>query len=82
MRFLLISALSAVVLAAATSREAAAQWCAFYDEYTYTCGFKSVRQCLDTISGIGGECRPDPFPPTARERQRSRQPRSSDGTRR
>lgn len=80
MRCLLISILSAVVLATVTSLESAAQWCAFYDEYTYTCGFKNLRQCLDTISGIGGECRPDPFSRAPRERQRRRQP--SDGDRR
>jgi Protein of unknown function (DUF3551) len=40
-------------------REAAAQWCAYYDPYTYTCGFVSFNQCLATVSGVGGFCRRD-----------------------
>ena len=53
----------AVLIAALTltGRDAHARWCAFYDEYTYTCGFTSFEQCLATISGVGGTCRRDPF---------------------
>ncbi|HVY00362.1 MAG TPA: DUF3551 domain-containing protein [Pseudorhodoplanes sp.] len=38
-------------------------WCAWYDWSTYNCGFTSYRQCLATISGQGGECRPNQNPP-------------------
>jgi len=32
-------------------------WCAWYDDYTYNCGFTSEGQCRGTISGMGGVCR-------------------------
>jgi hypothetical protein len=35
-------------------------WCAYYDWSTYNCGFVSFRQCLATISGIGGWCQRNP----------------------
>ncbi|MGE0752479.1 MAG: DUF3551 domain-containing protein [Variibacter sp.] len=34
-------------------------WCAYYDPYTYNCGFTSYEQCLATVSGVGGTCRPN-----------------------
>jgi hypothetical protein len=37
----------------------AARWCAQYDWTTSNCGFQTLEQCLATISGIGGDCRPD-----------------------
>jgi hypothetical protein len=42
-------------------------WCAWYDEWTYNCGFASRAQCLATISGIGGVCKPNPYGPPAPE---------------
>lgn len=44
-------------------------WCAWYDWSTSNCGFTSYRQCLATISGVGGECRrnvAEPGPSAAR----------------
>ncbi len=38
---------------------ASAQWCSYYDAYTYNCGFRTLGQCLANISGVGGICRPD-----------------------
>jgi hypothetical protein len=35
-------------------------WCARYDWTTSNCGFVSFRQCLATISGVGGRCEPNP----------------------
>jgi hypothetical protein len=36
-------------------------WCAEYSRGAGTnCGFHTYRQCLDTISGVGGTCRPNP----------------------
>ena len=43
------------------SAKADGRWCAFYDHSTYNCGFHSYQQCLDTIRGVGGSCRPNPF---------------------
>ncbi len=37
----------------------AGSWCAYYDHSTYNCGFHSYQQCLDTIRGAGGYCRPN-----------------------
>jgi hypothetical protein len=39
----------------------AAPWCAFYDASTYNCGFHSFEQCLATVRGAGGWCRPNFF---------------------
>jgi hypothetical protein len=36
-------------------------WCAYYDAYTYNCGFATLAQCRETISGVGGMCRPNPY---------------------
>jgi hypothetical protein len=42
-------------------------WCAWYDDYTYNCGFTSQVQCKGTISGMGGVCRPNMLvPPVVR----------------
>jgi hypothetical protein len=40
------------------------KWCAYYggpdDGTTVNCGFVTYKQCMDTISGIGGTCEPNP----------------------
>ena len=80
MRILLALGLLFAVFALDARREAAAQWCAYYDAYTYTCGFVSFNQCLATVSGVGGFCRRDAYysprarddrgsPPTRREQR-------------
>jgi hypothetical protein len=43
------------LLAGATGAQAGA-WCAWFNAYTYNCGFSSFQQCLDTIQGEGGYC--------------------------
>jgi hypothetical protein len=59
-------------------RDAAAQWCAQYDPYTYTCGFVSFNQCMDTVRGVGGACRRDMnAQPPREERRQGAAPRSS-----
>lgn len=46
-------------------------WCAYYDAWSYSCGFTSFQQCLATVSGGGGACRPNPYaPPQADTRGR------------
>jgi hypothetical protein len=65
------TALSSIVLLAtvlfafapsASKAEPAYPWCAYYggDEGTATCGFASLQQCMDTISGNGGYCDRNP----------------------
>jgi hypothetical protein len=58
------------------------KWCAEYDMRGgggSNCGFVTYAQCLATISGIGGVCRPNPFysgpdeQRTARKRNRDAQ---------
>ncbi len=34
----------------------AGAWCAWYDPYTYNCGFATFAQCQATVSGAGGYC--------------------------
>src|SRR6185295_10616051 len=39
-------------------------WCAAYGgswSGTSNCGFKTLQQCMATVSGIGGSCEPNQF---------------------
>ena len=59
----LIFALGVLVFGAGFDiRDAKAQqpWCAYYDPYTYNCGFYTFEQCLATISAVGGTCQRNP----------------------
>lgn len=72
----------ALLLAALTfdgRREAAAQWCAQYDDYTSNCGFTSFNQCRETIRGVGGVCRFDRTATRPREAERPEPTPSRDG---
>ena len=61
---------SALVLTGAGEARAGA-WCAWYDPYTYNCGFNTFQQCEATISGAGGYCAPNANqPPAAPQRRR------------
>lgn len=42
-------------------------WCAYYDPWSYNCGFATFQQCLATISGAGGVCQPNPYGGTVRQ---------------
>jgi hypothetical protein len=47
---------------------AAGSWCAVYSGRkggSENCTFSSANQCRATVSGVGGWCRPNPFPGTA-----------------
>jgi hypothetical protein len=70
MRLFIVCGAVALALIAQARIEAQAReypWCAFYGgiggggigSTTYNCGFVSFQQCLATISGIGGSCRPN-----------------------
>jgi hypothetical protein len=42
------------------------KWCAVYGGLFAggggtNCGFRTYRQCLATVSGVGGTCQPNPF---------------------
>ncbi len=64
MRHMMVMAF-AIALVGLVPRNAAAEtrypWCAYYDGWSYNCGFTSFQQCLATISGAGGACRPNPY---------------------
>jgi hypothetical protein len=71
MRLLIVCGAVALALIAESGAQAQAReypWCAFYGgiggsgigSSTYNCGFVSFQQCLATISGVGGSCRPNP----------------------
>ena len=51
---------SALVLTGAGEARAGA-WCAWYDPYTYNCGFRTFEQCQANISGMGGYCAPNVY---------------------
>jgi hypothetical protein len=56
MRYLPVSALAGLTLIAAATGAQAGSWCAWYDPYTYNCGFNSFEQCQATAFGNGGWC--------------------------
>jgi hypothetical protein len=59
------------------TRAARAQpWCAYYDAYTYNCGFYTFEQCLATVSGVGGVCRRNPRDESDYYRRQERPPSS------
>ena len=57
MRFFAIAVLVGSALALSGAREGrAGAWCAWYDPYTYNCGFNTFEQCQATVLGAGGYC--------------------------
>ena len=58
---LVLVALAGISLA---STDAGAR-CASYRRGVSNCGYSSYEQCRATVLGLGGFCRPNPFPGTA-----------------
>jgi hypothetical protein len=56
MRYLPVSALAGLTLIAGATGAQAGSWCAWFDAYTYNCGFNSFEQCRATVQGEGGLC--------------------------
>lgn len=75
MRMLSAAAVVAIAVAGSATGARAEPWCAYYDAYTYTCGFTSMQQCLATVHGAGGECRPDYRAMQERRQPERNQPR-------
>lgn len=71
-----LAAIVAVLSGNAAQAEVQYPWCAQYRSAfgATNCGFVTYRQCLDTISGVGGICTPNPayHPPARPKRDRSR----------
>jgi hypothetical protein len=63
-------AVTAATLAAPCPGEAAPYWpwCSRYGgkSNAEACAFSSWAQCMETVSGIGGFCYSNPYPPPAR----------------
>jgi hypothetical protein len=58
--------LATVVLTATDVRGANNNWCATYTKpENENCTFATFEQCRATVWGVGGWCRPNPFPNTA-----------------
>jgi hypothetical protein len=74
MRTIAVLAVLAAALSALPDRAQAERyypWCAWYDEWSYNCGFTTLQQCMATISGVGGLCKPNSYgPPAAKQRGR------------
>jgi hypothetical protein len=59
-------ALTAGALLATVTDAAAGAWCATYSKRgTENCGYATLEQCRAQVLGLGGWCRPNPFPNTA-----------------
>jgi hypothetical protein len=56
MRHFRVMVVAGLALLAAAAGAQAGPWCAWFNAYTYNCGFSSFQQCLDTIQGEGGYC--------------------------
>ena len=68
MRRLSMLMLAVAVLGGIAGGEASAQgkywpWCAYYDAWSYSCGYVSMQQCLETVRAEGGFCRLNPYGP-------------------
>jgi hypothetical protein len=51
MRTLVVLSGITVAFALHVASAEAAEWCAWYDAYTYNCGFHTLEQCRATVSG-------------------------------
>ena len=74
---LTILAIAVAAVISGMPRSASAEryypWCAWYDEWTYSCAYTSRAQCLASISGVGGMCKVNPYePPGAADRRTRR----------
>ena len=62
---------AASLLAASSSQAQEYPWCAQYGSRDggSNCGFTTWRQCMDTVSGVGGYCRENLFYKGSLQRQ-------------
>jgi Protein of unknown function (DUF3551) len=75
---IVLATIVAAMMATSAAHADPYKWCAIYagnrGDGGTNCGFITYKQCLDTISGIGGICSPNPFytDPEAQPRKRKR----------
>jgi Protein of unknown function (DUF3551) len=65
MRTIILILLALVGMSLTSTDADAGAWCATYRRGVSNCGYSSMEQCLATVRGLGGFCRPNPFPGTA-----------------
>jgi hypothetical protein len=65
MRTIVLVSLALAGISLTTTVADAGAWCASYRWGGTNCGYSSSDQCWATVRGIGGSCRPNPFPGTA-----------------
>jgi uncharacterized protein DUF3551 len=65
---MMVAAICGFLAIAIPQPASAGAWCAWYDVYTYNCGFYTLQQCQQTILGdFGAYCAPNQW-----EQQRTR----------
>src|SRR5262249_8735935 len=62
MRTIILVSLALAATSLTTTVADAGAWCATYRWGGTNCGYSSSDQCWATVRGIGGSCRPNPFP--------------------
>jgi hypothetical protein len=58
-------------------------WCAVYGgsfSGSSNCGFKTLQQCMATVTGIGGSCEPNQFYNPGRSGKRAKAARQPSGS--
>jgi hypothetical protein len=61
----IVPVLLALAVISLTSTDAdAGAWCASYRRGVSNCSYSSFEQCRATVLGLGGFCRPNPYPGT------------------
>ena len=58
-------------------------WCAVYGgsmSGSSNCGFKTLQQCMATVTGVGGSCQPNQFYNPGRSGKRATAPRQPYGS--
>jgi hypothetical protein len=62
----LVSASLVMITLLVTDADAASnRWCASSPKRSENCGYATLDQCRAQVLGLGGFCRPNPFPGTA-----------------
>jgi hypothetical protein len=75
MRMIAILAGGLCMLVIEVAAAEAGAWCAYYDPYTYNCGFRTIEQCRATTMGDSrAYCAPNPYGPNEAQRP-ARRPR-------